>query len=80
MPYGDYVLMKRWTIAACFWYYVMADPIMDDRRYDALVDSLKLHEKMRVPDNDSPTQMIWGDRTEQYPEWAKTKDGWQEII
>lgn len=78
MAYGNYQMMKRWAITSCYWYYVKTDPIMDDFRYDGLINWLKPHEHERKPDPDSPTQMIWGDREGQYPDWAKTKDGWKE--
>ena len=51
--------------------------MIEDRLYDALFKDLKYREFIRQqkegvkPDSDSPTQMIWGDSNNQYPDWAK---------
>lgn len=69
--------IKNLLIRACYWYYVKAEPIMSDREYDREFLRLqnlerKIEEEFDIaPDKDSPTQKIWGDRDEQYPDWAK---------
>lgn len=75
--------LKQFLIRCCYQYYVKGVNLMiDDRLYDALFDDLKYRESMRLqkegiePDLDSPTQMIWGDSDNQYPEWAKE---WKEM-
>jgi hypothetical protein len=51
---------------------------MNDRDYDCHFDYLKELEKIDDvcfrPTKESPTQMIYGDREEQYPSWAITQD------
>lgn len=67
-----YEELKRNLIRACYWYYVKAEPIMSDYSYDHLIYDLKKMELDRgIADEDSPTQIIWGGRDEQYPDWAK---------
>lgn len=71
--------LKQFLIRCCYQYYVKSDPMISDRIYDGLFDDLKNRECIRQsatgmkPDPDSPTQMIWGDRDEQYPAWAKER-------
>jgi len=71
------VCIKNLLIRACYWYYVKAQPILSDREYDREFLRLqnlerKLEEEQNIkPDEDSPTQIIWGDKEEQYPEWVK---------
>lgn len=71
-------------IICCYWYYVKADPLVPDYAYDMLFKKLEeleregLEQKKAERDFEyiippgSPTQMIYGDSEEQYPEWAKT--------
>ena len=69
--------IKNLLIRACYWYYVKAQPILSNREYDREFLRLQnLERKLenefgKKPDGDSPTQMIWGDCEDQYPEWAK---------
>jgi len=71
--------LKQFLIRCCYWYYVKNEPMISDSLYDGLFRDLKYRESTRLqketiePDSDSPTQMIWGDRDEQYPDWAKEK-------
>lgn len=71
--------LKQFLIRCCYQYYVKSDPIVRDKVYDILFSDLKYWELMRLrkediePDSDSPTQMIWGDRDDQYPDWAKER-------
>lgn len=71
--------MRQFLIRCCYQYYVKSNPMITDRLYDALFDDLKYRESMRLqkegiePDLDSPTQMIWGDLDDQYPDWAKER-------
>ena len=62
----------RYLVRCCYWYYVRAQPLISDREYDRLFHELKEAEGA-FPQSYSPTQMIYGDREEQYPEWAKTR-------
>ena len=68
--------LKRKIIRYCYWYYVKAEPLISDYKFDMLfkyVESLErlvYHEAKDIP-FDSPTQMIYGDGESQYPEWAK---------
>lgn len=70
---------KRFLIRCCYWYYVKADPMISDRVYDLMFNELQSWERCRQadtgvePDTDSPTQMIWGDLYDQYPDWAKER-------
>jgi hypothetical protein len=64
--------LKNFLIRCCYYYYVKADPIISDREFDGELKRLqRLEEETGVACPDSPTQMIWGDRDEQYPEWCK---------
>jgi len=66
--------LKKYLIKCCYWYYVKADPLISDKEYDFKVYELKKMENDEtVWDEDSPTQMIWGDLESQYPEWVKVK-------
>ena len=71
--------LKQFLIRCCYQYYVKSDPMVRDKVYDILFSDLKYWELMRLrkediePDSDSPTQMIWGDRDDQYPDWAKER-------
>lgn len=66
--------LKRYLIKCCYWYYVKADPIISDYKYDHMFYELrKLENDESMWDEDSPTQIIWGDLGEQYPDWAKIK-------
>ncbi len=65
---------KHLLIQLCYWYYVKGEPLVSDKTYDGLFDELKNMEKAFGPDKDSPTQIIWGDREDQYPAWAKEKE------
>ena len=67
--------LKEYLIRCCYWYYVKADPLVKDKAYDYMVYELKtLENKEGIWDSDSPTQMIWGDCEDQYPEWAKVRE------
>ena len=71
--------LKQFLIRCCYQYYVKNNPMISDRTYDVLFNDMKYRESMRLqkegvePDSDSPTQMIWGDRDEQYLDWAKER-------
>lgn len=69
--------LRRKLIKDCYWYYVKSDPIIDDQTYDMLFKELEQLEKVEdcafYPTPYSPTQIIWGDREEQYPAWAKVR-------
>lgn len=59
--------LKLTLIKYCYWYYVKAEPIVTDFEYDRLFRKLQeLEGDEIIPD--SPTQMIYGDRKEQYKE------------
>lgn len=64
--------LKRFLIQCSYWYYVKAAPLIEDRTFDTLVKELGWEESNHGPaDPDSPTQIVYGDREAQYPEWAK---------
>jgi NAD-dependent DNA ligase len=66
--------LQQYLIKCCYWYYVKSDPLISDREYDRRFHRLQeLEEKSDTSfiDPKSPTQKIWGDREEQYPEWVK---------
>lgn len=71
--------LKQFLIRCCYQYYVKSNPMISDRIYDRVFDDLKGMEYLREEktgmqaDSDSPTQMIWGDRDDQYPDWAKER-------
>jgi NAD-dependent DNA ligase len=68
--------LKKYLIRCCYWYYVKADPLISDRAFDGQITLLrKLENCDGVWDKDSPTQMIWGDREDQYPDWARLREG-----
>ena len=63
--------LKRYLIKCCYWYYVKSDPLISDYEFD-----MKFKELQRLEngaDEDSPTQIIWGEQEEQYPDWAKVR-------
>ncbi len=63
---------RRWLIRCCYWYYVKNEPLISDRYYDIVFKELESREKRESNyDCNSPTQIIWGDSEDQYPEWAK---------
>jgi NAD-dependent DNA ligase len=70
--------LRRQLIKFCYWYYVKADPLVDDRTYDTLFKELECLEKVKDclfhPTPYSPTQQIWGDCESQYPNWARVRD------
>jgi len=70
--------IRRRLIKCCYWYYVKADPIINDRCFDTLFEELKSLERIDdpafYPTPYSPTQMIWGDLEDQYPAWAKVRN------
>lgn len=60
--------LRKKLIKACYWYYVKCDPIMKDQEYDMQLKILqKIEDKVGTVDW-SPTQIIYGDREENYPE------------
>jgi len=69
--------IRRRLIKCCYWYYVKADPLIDDQTYDTLFKELESLEKIKdchfYPTPYSPTQQIWGDYEPQYPNWAKIR-------
>lgn len=71
--------LKLFLIQCCYWYYVKANPIISDRRFDALLKRLE-RDEAGAGDPDSPTQMIYGDRESQYPEWAKRRKESNESV
>jgi len=72
--------MRRWLIRCCYWYYVKADPLISDYHFDLIFKELEAREKRESNfDPESPTQIIYGDLEEQYPEWAKKKTNSMEI-
>lgn len=62
--------LQNFLIRCCYWYYVKAKPLISDRVFDEELKRLQKMEEQYGADPDSPTQKIWGDREEQYPEWA----------
>lgn len=63
---------KRWLIRCCYWYYVKSQPLISDYAFDMAFKELEKREQsVGVIDLKSPTQMIYGDLEDQYPEWAK---------
>jgi len=75
---SDVENLRRLLIKYCYWYYVKAEPLINDRDYDLHFDYLKELEKTNdacfKPTPESPTQMVYGDLESQYPDWAKNKD------
>jgi len=72
--------MRRWLIRCCYWYYVKTQPLIPDRVYDMLLKELEAREERENNyDPNSPTQIIWGDLEEQYPDWAKEHADSMEI-
>lgn len=66
--------LKRWLIRCCYWYYVKADPLIGDRAFDMALKDLEAREQReKINDPESPTQIVYGDRDAQYPEWAKER-------
>lgn len=64
--------LKNFLIRCCYHYYVLSSPIITDYEFDMEFKRLqKLEEELGKADADSPTQKIWGDLADQYPEWAK---------
>ena len=69
--------LKNFLIRCCYHYYVLSAPIISDHEFDMEFKRLeKLEQELeniykQKPDKDSPTQMIWGDRGDQYPDWVK---------
>jgi len=69
----------RYLIKCCFRYYVVAQPCEADVTYDKLLHALDYFElKQREVSPLSPTVKIWGDRAEQYPDWARAEPTEQE--
>lgn len=70
--------VRRQIIKCCYWYYVKGNPIMSDYQFDMLFNELQELETIKdtpfYPTEISPTQMIYGDRDSQYPEWAKNRN------
>ena len=64
--------LKNFLIQCCYWYYVKGEPLIKDPLFDSLLDELKGMEKAFGADKNSPTQMIWGDREDQYKEPYKS--------
>lgn len=66
--------LQRYLIRCCYWYYVECNPLISDQRYDELHHQLEALEASEgVTPSDSPTQMIYGDRAAQYPDWVKER-------
>lgn len=69
--------LKQFLIRCCYQYYVKSISKISDPLYDGLFRDLENRESRRLqkeniePDSDSPTQIIWGDSDNQYPDWAK---------
>lgn len=68
--------LRRKIIKCCYWYYVKSDPIMTDYDFDMLFKKLEQAENTLIdpPPENSPTQMIYGDSPNQYPDWAKNRN------
>ena len=70
--------LRRRLIKCCYWYYVKAEPLIPDYKFDMLFKELEQLEKISdcvfYPTLYSPTQMIYGDLDDQYPMWAKIAD------
>lgn len=64
--------LKNYLIRCCYHYYVLAAPLIRDREFDEEFKRLqRLERETGKADNDSPTQMIWGDVADQYPDRVK---------
>ena len=63
--------LKNLLIRCCYFYYVKGEPIVSDHEYDKEFKRLQALEEIYGSDKDSPTQIIWGDVEEQYPNWVK---------
>jgi len=72
--------LTNFLIRCCYWYYVKADPLITDYEYDMELKCLqKIEEETNILMKESPTQMIWGDCEDQYPEWVKETSRLKEI-
>lgn len=75
VPTADCIdCLKAWLIKCSYWYYSKADPLISDYDFDMQFKKLQKleHDEGRY-DEDSPTQMIYGESESQYPEWCKEK-------
>ena len=64
--------LRERLIYHCYQYYVKADPRITDYEYDMLFKELERREKIEGTVFNSPTQMIYGDRKDQYPEHIRS--------
>jgi len=68
----EQVCLKNYLIRCCYHYYVLAEPLITDQEFDKEFKRLQeLEKETGDVDEDSPTQMIWGDCDSQYPDWVK---------
>lgn len=65
--------LERLIIKYCYWYYVKCKPKLSDHGFDMLFKKLQKMEKDEGTHAKSPTQMIYGDGEDQYPDWVKDK-------
>jgi NAD-dependent DNA ligase len=65
--------LKKYLIKCCYWYYNQCNPLISDYEFDMKFKELQTLEEIDGADKDSPTQMIYGERGEQYLDWAKEK-------
>lgn len=65
--------LKRYLIKCCYWYYVKCNPLISDYKFDMKFKELQALESGVDADKDSPTQIVWGDREDQYPDWVKVR-------
>ena len=74
----------QYMVKCCYRYYVLAHPVEDDSTYDQMLHALQHFEDGVAkisnfePSPISPTQMIWGDCSAQYPGWAAEEPTDQE--
>ena len=59
--------LREKIIYYCYWYYVKGQPKITDYEYDMLFKELQKREEIEGVTSDSPTQIIYGDRWQQYP-------------
>ena len=68
--------LKKKIIEYCYWYYVKNQPKVSDYKFDMLFKELALRELYEdggaTPD--SPTEMIYGDREDTYPEYLRNQE------
>ena len=66
--------LKKKIIEYCYWYYVKCHPLIPDYQFDMLFNELIQRESEGEATFDSPTQMIYGDRVDSYPEYLRNQN------